>query len=142
MGKASKRKAERRAGIGGYKVSDALYELVEPFKYGDFGLAEYKKLVTLGAAAWNIAVLPEPNASEALKKLIHELCPSASGTADSALARENEAHEFETLVRDLIKRKTELFPRDRRLILQVEITKRGDKCHITVGSTRLRTRQA
>jgi hypothetical protein len=137
MGKSSRKKWERRSGIGGYKVSDALSQLIEPFKYEDFGLAEYRKLVALGAAAWNIALLPEPKASEVLQEMAHGLCSSAHGSSNPVRTSDSDVHVVETLVRDLIKRKTELFPHDRRFIGNVEVAERTDKYHITVTSTPL-----
>jgi hypothetical protein len=135
MGKASRKKSERRSGTGGYKVSDALSALIDPFKYDDFGLAEYDKLLTLGAAAWNIALLPEPKASESLREIAHKFCSSTGRSADAVRTADSDLHGFESLARELINRKIALFPRDRRFIAHVEVGERDDKYHVTVTTT-------
>ena len=76
MGKASRNKHLKRQQAanleqyGGVKLSEALIKLSEPYEYDDLSLDDYKKLIMMSIAAWNIANKPEEiRAEQALEFL-------------------------------------------------------------------------
>ena len=64
MGKASRKKRLlRQRGTtlpqsGGIKLSEALFDLVEPLELDKFSHEDIRKLLSVGVMAWNIAVFP------------------------------------------------------------------------------------
>jgi hypothetical protein len=135
MGKASKRKRGRRLGEplelprnvpdslrgrdhrlvrnpAGAKISESLADLIRPFTTGQTDLEEFRTLVGLGAIAWNLANLSAGSPREALQLLNDESI--------------RERQFFEGFVSQLILRKRELFPRDRRIVAGWDVALRPD----------------
>lgn len=135
MGKASRRKRENRAGrrevlsqlraegiakgmrvVSGHrgrKLSVALGELIRPYLEDGIRVDEYRSLVTIGALAWNIAVLPDTISDEWLQSLLRE-----AGVSDTL--------SFRGLLEELKERRLRLFPNDRRFIVRTEVHEQSD----------------
>jgi hypothetical protein len=111
---------------GGVKMSDLLQELVEPYAADTEGLEEYKKLLSLGVLAWNIALGPSARDTA----LIDEGIDRGLGTGNPearAIARQ--------LIEELIERKRRHFAGFRRPILDFILQDVGDgRCHLSVIS--------
>jgi hypothetical protein len=138
MGKASRLKRERRhakhdllariqpspAGRmqpranarGMPKISASLGELIQPYVRDDMGLEAYRKLVTLGATAWNCAVEPDLLSNDRLRELLMSGDMSDPEALDAACR----------FVEELKQRKDHCFPDDRRSILGTEVRQQSD----------------
>lgn len=140
MGKASRRKRERKA-YGGSKVplqalppplastarddpgkiSEKLGALVLPLAPPTITLEEYRSLIALGAVAWNLSILGSGYLKEAMEQL------------DSA-SREDREH-LEEAIAGLVQRKQDLFADDQRVIVHWEVTLRPDgRFHLTAAA--------
>ncbi|MDN5851019.1 MAG: hypothetical protein L0H63_15520 [Nitrococcus sp.] len=135
MGKASRRKREARewkqvalAQLGsktmepgirvvtrhsGPKVSGALGDLIKPYVYGNMQIEEYRKLAAIGALAWNIAIAPDTMPDDSLQRLLVGAGASKEAT-------------LQGLIEELKKRKQQLFPDDRRIIVRTEVREQPD----------------
>ncbi len=135
MGKASRRKRERRLGEpltlpqnvpaslrardprvvhddSRAKISESLADLIRPFTSDETDIEEFRSLVGLAAIAWNLANLSEGSPREALQLL-----------DDEAISNREFFEEF---VSHLILRKRELFPSDRRIVAGWEVAPKPD----------------
>jgi hypothetical protein len=137
LGKASRRKNRKgrqspgrlwsghdgpRTGSGETgKLSEALAALIEPYREDESDAAGLKSLVGLGAIAWNLAMFPESKRGAALSEMTKDL-----------KGRDREV--LNIVVAQLVRRKLELFPDDRRMIVSYEVTDSGGKYHLAVGS--------
>src|SRR5262245_28887119 len=126
MGKASRRKRERQGmnltlppGLrdtvkiqrhhAGPKISASLGDLIEPYVLDDMTLPEFRKLLAVGAIAWNLSTVDEPKRAEELARF-------------TAAMDEIAATDFETIVRGLVARKRMQFPDDNRFIVTWDVT--------------------
>jgi hypothetical protein len=105
-------------GPSGVKMSEVLAQFVEPFAGWVDGEEDYRKLLTLGAAAWNAAL-----ESEAFRQAMLDdaLATQVAGATDE------DRNAFTKLFSDLVTRKHEQFAAYRRPILDfiLEDTGRG-----------------
>jgi len=106
------------------KISDALVTLIRPWLGGEESLDEYRALVEIGEIAWNLALLDPQERNEELASAVKKV---ASPDADI----------FRQVLEGMVARKYELFPQDRRLVVGVEVTARGDRFHIMAASTEM-----
>jgi hypothetical protein len=106
---------------GAAKMSEALLALVEP----EWNLCSdeeaMRKLLTLGVAAWNAALMKGAKRSAFLEEL-------AQGFPTEA------RHEFMQVVEPLIHRKEKLFPHIQRPILSFELTWPSGEPYLSVIS--------
>jgi len=102
-------------------LSEALVELIEPYRQEATNLHAYKVLIGLATLGWNLASVPEAEREKQLTEALHEL-----DTADSVAVHE--------IVQTLSRRKNSLFPQDRRLIVNCQVTATPDGYHVTVAS--------
>ena len=105
------------------RISEAVRQLVEPYRHEADSLDSFKALVALGALAWNFALLPEAERDQYLMDGMRKL-----DVPDPKMLR--------NLLQDLIRRKQRLFPHDRRLIVSYEVTLIPEGYHIVVASAR------
>jgi len=135
MGKASRRKRERRLGKplavprnvpaslpgpghrilrnhGRAKISESLIDLIRPFSTDGADLEQFRGLVAIGAIAWNLAIMDDESLDEALQLF-----------ADESI---HDREFFESLVTSLVLRKRQLFPDDRRIVAGWEVTPQPD----------------
>ena len=105
------------------KLSQRLIELAQPYLNSDDGVDEYRKEMSISSAAWNLSLLP-PESREKHIRSVH-----LPGLADED--RELIVQHF----RDLVQRKEQLFPDDRRRIENVEVLDEGGTVQVLVTST-------
>ncbi len=107
---------------GEVKMSEVLMELIQP-EWNDCANEEsMQKLLTLGIAAWNAALVPLAKRTAFLDEIA------------SAFPRELRS-DFRLVIEPLIRRKEQLFPHIRRPIISYDLTwlNSGDP-HLTVMS--------
>lgn len=107
---------------GEVKMSEVLMELIQP-EWNDCANEEsMQKLLTLGIAAWNAALVPLAERTAFLDEIA------------SAFPRELRS-DFRLVIEPLIRRKEQLFPHIRRPIISYDLTwlNSGDP-HLTVMS--------
>jgi hypothetical protein len=109
---------------GEISMSDAISQLIEPYKDDAPDYKAFRTLVTFGCTAWNASILPQDQRTEMLEKVLAAL---TAGKKDHA-----EMLEF---VNELMDRKKRLFPHVTRMIVDFKVTDRGDDFHIAVAST-------
>lgn len=144
MGKASRKKALRRAGIGDYKLSEALVELAVPMMRDGMPLEERQSLFMVATLAWNIAIYPKEQRGRQILNIIgglpempgdleEEISQALDGKPVSANFPAEKVQLMELLI-SLMARKEELYPQDRRLIGDVELLEKDGKYHLKVAS--------
>ena len=108
---------------GEIKMSDALGQVIAPYTGDAETLDAYRKLVTMGAMAWNNTLLP-PEGQAAGFAAIDKL--------DMASA---EKEVMKDLMRTLMERKLALFPDVRRFIVNFEVSDLGHEWYLSIAST-------
>jgi hypothetical protein len=109
---------------GQISMSDAISELIEPFREDAPDYNSFSNLVTFACIAWNTSILPEEQRDEALGKMV-DLIP---GDIEDRLETLN-------LLGELMERKRKFFPNVSRTIVEHKVTDRGDDFHIAIAST-------
>jgi hypothetical protein len=114
--------AHLRVNAGGVeKMSDVLLRFAEPILDRLAPLDEKKATLLFAITAWNYCLMSSEDQSHMRWELPHIF---------------NNAHyraDFEML----IQRKTELYPRNRRLFMGLEVAESAGRLHVNVGSTDL-----
>jgi hypothetical protein len=125
MGRASRRKKareERGARTGpSPKVSACLIDVMGPYLEECESGEAYRKLVALASAAWNLALLSPEERQGNTDRLLQSLPDE-----DRALV--------EVMLQQLIARKEELFPHDRRFVVNADVLEEGDHFRVVAGS--------
>lgn len=109
---------------GEVSMSDAVSQLIEPYKDDAPAYDAFLNLVTFGCLAWNASILPAKQQDEMINKML----VSVPGNVDDRL-------EMLGLVTELMDRKRKLFPKVSRMIVDFKVTDQGDGFHIVVAST-------
>ncbi|HKH44299.1 MAG TPA: hypothetical protein VKM72_06530 [Thermoanaerobaculia bacterium] len=142
MGRASRRKRDRRSGLlpqapaapqpfarelpatpehhrEQNKISAALLDLVEPYldSPADPELDQIKSIVAMAALAWNLSLLTKSEQAQQMRQMLQ----------DPELL---EPESFVEILRDLIGRKLELFPHDSRRVLAWEVRETKQSFHV------------
>ena len=105
------------------KMSDILTEYGEPlFETIDSdNKAEYEKAIMMSIMLWNCAIMQEePKNRKEVEKKLKPMMPDA---------------ESKSVVKYMLDRKTEMFPDNKRVILNYELTETPDGLHLSVAST-------
>jgi hypothetical protein len=140
MGRASRRKRDRRAGrlppvhwnpetvqklpepavphVERRKISAALLELVDPYLDDAPELDQVRSLAGLGTLAWNLSLLPMSERSRRIREV-----------AQDSKVPDREA--LTEILQHLVQRKIDLFPDDTRRIFDWEVREEGDIFHLT-----------
>jgi hypothetical protein len=136
MGKASRHKHERHARLSRpvpdsdamlrntsdeMKISPLLVELIDPYTDDDTSLEELKVLVSAGALAWNLALLPEEAREEGMEEILSEVDDETTAL-------------FMELVEDLTERKLALFPDDPHVITGWDVRKKNGRHFISAAA--------
>jgi hypothetical protein len=106
---------------GAAKMSEALSALVEPEWHQCPDEEAMRKLLTLGVAAWNAALMKGTERSAFLESLAQSFPTQAR-------------QEFLQVVEPFIHRKEKLFPHNKRPILGFELTSASGKPYLSVLS--------
>ena len=105
---------------GEVKMSDVLEEFVEPYLPEANSLEQQRILFDMGTIAWNLAIMPEHQRQPAISELFDDLMKDKKATVK---------RDFNNLMDEMIARKLELFPNNRRYILDYQLAIR--QCLIT-----------
>jgi hypothetical protein len=106
---------------GAAKMSEALIALIKPEWDHCRDEEDMKKLLSLGAIAWNAALVPEAEQAAFLQEFAEKV---------PCEIRQDFVH----LVEPLIQRKNELFPHNQRPIIDFELSFPAGKPYVTVIS--------
>ena len=142
MGRASRRKRERRQGIfrvpsfaeqeweapplpgppfGLKKISACLIELVDPLISETSDIEECRVVLSMAAMAWNLSHLQAATREESVVGAIES---SGDGGIDDAFTG--------AFLLELAERKRRLFPDDPRVVLSWNVKEIRDRFHLTV----------
>ncbi len=146
MGKASRNKHLKRQQAanldqyGGVKLSAALIDISEPYDYDDLSLDDYKKLITMTIAAWNIANQPEEKRAEqalGFLKAMPGLADEMTMDLDTVINEQREPPAsivMAQMLSELMRRKLELYPNDNRIVRDFKLTETATDRHLSVSS--------
>jgi hypothetical protein len=146
MGKASRNKRAKRQQAanlekyGGVKLSAALIDISEPYDFDDLSLDDYKKLIMMAIAAWNIANQPKEKRAERMLGFLEKM-PGLKDELEVDLeAIINEQKEppasivMLQMLTTLMRRKEKLYPNDDRIVTDFELTETATDRHLSVSS--------
>jgi hypothetical protein len=146
MGKSSRNKHLKRQQAahleqyGGVKLSEALMKISEPYDYDDLSLDDYKKLIIMAIAAWNIANQPKEQRAEQMLGFLKAMPGLADEmTRDLETALNDQEHPPASIVMakilgSLMLRKLEFYPNDNRIVADFKLTETGTKRHLFISS--------
>jgi hypothetical protein len=140
MGKASRKKQERwmarldtdingnmkiasgreaieiRKKYGGQKISDALGKLVKPYWESGMPLSAMQMLVSFGAVAWNMSIVPELEQAAEFDRMMTQIGQGQEAEGITIV---------KALITEMIERKRMLFPEDDRVIVNFKVIEEG-----------------
>jgi hypothetical protein len=109
---------------GEVSMSDAISQLIEPFRNDAPDYDGFRNLVTFGCIAWNASNLP----TEEQDDLINKMLAAVPRSVEDRL-------ELLGLITELMDRKKNLFPKISRMIVDFKVTDQGKNFHIAIAST-------
>jgi hypothetical protein len=109
---------------GEISMSDAISQLIEPYRDDAPNYNSFHNLVGLACVAWNISILSPKEQAAALKDMLTAI-PFNRG----------EQHIALDLIKEMMKRKQRLFPQVSRMIIEHKVTDLGNDFHIAIAST-------
>jgi hypothetical protein len=141
-----------RAPGEGQKMSEVVFEFIEPYRNFAHDDAAFDQLIALGVMAWNIALLPPGEREKALDELSAELLPQKRASLVSKLGglirkwrgtgREAGADpespvigDIKRIAREMVERKLQHFAYNRRCIVSYQLNTTEDDVHLFVVST-------
>jgi len=114
------------------RMSEALHDFVAPYLKPEYNAKRRKALFTLGAIAWNAALMSDHQ--QMFDKFLSD------SLLNSSPENQEEARQ---LIDELIARKIKHFPDINRLIVNFELTETTkDDYHLAVASTEFKNLQA
>lgn len=105
------------------KMSDILLEYGEPLldTIDSDNKAEYEKAIMISMMLWNCAIMQEaPKGRKKIEKMLKPIMPDA---------------ESRSVVKYMLERKREMFPDNKRMIMNYELAETPDGFHLSVAST-------
>lgn len=110
---------------GAESMSGAIQEITNPFLIPDMTQDAYERLIALGVTAWNVVLVSDDRRRVLLQKMAEQIEQDA----------DEEAREiFEEFIELLIARRLQLFPHNKRWIIDYVVTDLGDTFHLSVIS--------
>ena len=108
---------------GEISVSDAISEIIKPYRDAAQDYQSFHKLVTVACAAWNATILPAKKRESMLADMRKQMPDQQS------------REDFTAIIKELMKRKNRLYPKVNRIIVEFKVTNRKNDFHIAVAST-------
>lgn len=105
------------------KLSQRLIQVAQPYLNGGDDLDEYRKELSLASTAWNLSLFPPDAREENMMKSL-----------DLQALEEEDRQLIVQHLRELVRRKEQLFPGDRRLIAKVDVLDEGTSIRVLVAS--------
>ena len=107
----------------GNKISEALVAYAQPLLEECEDFSQFKTAIGLAMAIWNLCLLPENEREACYKEFLETL-------AGDDL---KERVIYAKLIKTFIARKEEMFPGDKRFIVNYQLTDKGNKINLTVA---------
>lgn len=107
-------------------MSEVLTDFIAPYRQEADTKEAYRKLLTLAIMAWNTALLEESEQQEIVDKMV------AEGLGE---ANEELKQGLKDIVHQLIARKKQYFPENKRLIIDFDLKDTGTDYHLSVASS-------
>jgi hypothetical protein len=114
------------------RMSEALLALAEPMMRAAGDAIEFRATVGLAAFAWNLSMLSELEREKDLAKIITDLAPD--DVMDRAIIRQD--------LSEMIRRRMELFPEVRRVVIDFQVQESDGKMNLNVVSAPVNDGQA
>lgn len=111
---------------GEIKMSEVLEEFVEPYLLEAIGLNKRKMLFEIAIIAWNLAIMSEEQRKSALEELIGDILKNQKTIAKQ---------DLNSILNEMVSRKLQLFPTNRRYIVDFQLEDIGNQFHLSVAST-------
>ena len=108
---------------GELSISDAISEIIAPYRDVAQDYESFHKLVTVACAAWNATILPADKREDMLADM------------RKTMPDQQSREDFTEIVKELMKRKYKLYPKVNRMIVQFKVTNRKNDFHIAIAST-------
>lgn len=110
---------------GQVKMSEVLEDFIKPYLEEIDSYAQKQQFIELAVVAWNLAILPE-EARQAMREQLQ------SSLDQRGLPEDREF--VDSLLDELMERKVQYFPNNRRLIMEFQFEDAGDQYHLSVAS--------
>jgi hypothetical protein len=107
---------------GQAKMSEVLVEFLEPYSEHWRTVEEFRKLVSVGAVAWNAALLPRSEREAFLQEMVQAVPPEVR-------------QDMRSIVEEMIHRKETYFADNKRAIVNYEIAMTPAGPHLSVISS-------
>ena len=126
-----KRKAEfkdlKRAvnAQGEAKMSDAVTDLIRPYRDWATDLNSFRNLIMLACIAWNAANMPAMERPKALLEAVNRSPETAF----------EEMGELMNFLMELVRRKELLYPDNTRMVINFKVSETKDDFHVAIAST-------
>jgi len=112
---------------GHEKMSEVILKFAQPMLDASDNGESTRKAINLAILAWNFAIIHERSGEKALDEIIHKTMKPDTDEA--------KIEEFKRYLAMLFIRKRELFPDNKRVILDYQITEARDNFHLDVVTT-------
>jgi len=110
----------------GEKMSDVIEEFLAPYEQFAQSAEEYRRLVLMGAMAWNAALAQGVKRKQLLGDMLRAIVPNGDRQTQE---------DFYGIVKEMIERKERYFANNRRYILNIQLTETPTGLHLSVAST-------
>jgi uncharacterized membrane-anchored protein YjiN (DUF445 family) len=108
------------------KMSEVLQVFVDPYLKSVTNSSQRETLFDIAVMAWNLSLTPENERQSLVEEMLEQLAQRGDLLAQQ---------EMREIIEELITRKLELFPDNRRLIVEFHLQETRNKFHLSVAST-------